>query len=73
VRRTEVDVAEAAATNFAANSVLVADTEVLSRSVSSLAEHVQAVSGSTTSGVFAYHCRHGCEGVDLAEAGRWMI
>lgn len=51
--RTEIDVTKGAASNLAANSVLVADTEILLQSASCLY-------WVTVSGVDAYHCRHAC-------------
>jgi hypothetical protein len=71
LERTQVDVTERAATNLAADSVLVADTEILDNSVSLtcyLQVHVHVDIG-TASGVEAYHCRHCCCGFNLEKAG----
>jgi hypothetical protein len=62
--RTEVDVTETAATNLAADSVLVADAEVLLLSAWGPAKRCLAAV-VTASGVGAYHCRHACRGSTL--------
>lgn len=66
--RTKVDVTERAATNLAADSVFVADTEILLSIVSLVRWRRIYADAMPASGVDAYHCRHGCSCINLKEA-----